>query len=161
MKSRTRAREGGRWERRVTARVPASSIRAGLPAGEMVRRVDWTSDGPGVERFDDGDFAAIGQDGGFAGRAHEEGIQRTARFGDERNVLAYVLIHLDGDGDGHRGGSGFQGDGLRAAVIEDAKIGKLQAVKEAALPGENECRESYQADRDADGGYLLRGQEGK
>ena len=56
--------------------------------------------------------------------------------------------------------AGFQGYGLRAAVVEDAKIGKLEAVKEAALPGEDERREGYQADGDADGGYLLGGQEG-
>ena len=138
--------------------MPASIIRAGLPAGEMVRRADWTS--PCVERFDDGDFAAVGQYGGLAGFAHEEGVEGTSRSGDEGHVVAYVLIHLDGEGDGHRRGTGVQGYGLRATVIEDAKIGKLQTGKDAALPGEDERRKSDQADRDADGGYLLRAEQG-
>src|ERR1019366_3586624 len=76
---------------------------------------------PRVERFGDGDLAAIGNYSGFAGFAHEESINRTTRFCDERHILAYVLIHLDGEGNGNRWGTRVQGYGLRATIIEDAK----------------------------------------
>ena len=62
-----------------------------------VAESEW--DIPRVERFGDGDIAVMGNYGSFAGLAYEQ-INNTSCLCDERNVLTYVLIHLDREGNG-------------------------------------------------------------
>ena len=113
-----------------------------------------------VERLDDGDLAAIGNDGGFPGFTHQQGFNRTSCRFDVRQVLAHILIHLDDEGDGYRRGTRVQAWGLQAAVVEDPKIGRLEAVDNPALPGKDHGGNRNQPDRDPNGGDLLRSNYG-
>ena len=109
----------------------ASAMAIGCEFAQRLREI------AGVEGLGDRDFIAIDDDGGFAGVADQQGVERAADLGDEREIGANILIRLHGDCDrGGRGGN-IQREGTRLVVLEEVETGGLEIRERRALAGES------------------------